>query len=103
MTEVTPLQQGRAEVLSQLTQERTAELIGRKGKATITVPEFIDWGDGALHALQAGDFRIWAQEALSDEDFTAWVKCSPTVRQVAEFYGRLKAKTGEDVGESDAS
>lgn len=103
MTEVTPIERGKAEAVSSLLEERSAELVGRKGKATITVPKFEDWGDGALGALMAGNFREWADEALSAEDFKAWKACSPTIKHVAEFLAALKAKTGEDLGESPAS
>jgi len=103
MTEVTPIEAGRAEARRRLLEGGTAELVGRKGRAKITVPEFIDWGDGALPALRESDFRGWASEALSEEDFRAWVKCAPTNRQVAEFFTAWKAASGEDVGESPAS
>jgi len=74
------------------------------GEAEIRVPPVRKWRSVARHALfTTGDEITWGQTVLSADDLAEWQRCDPDVDESAEFFGRVMAFYGEDLGKSAAS
>lgn len=81
----------------------TVTVTGRNGSATVTIPAVLDWGDGAIDALDNLNLREWASQVLTADDLKAWVAAGPNNRQALDALRQWTSGTGEDVGESSAS
>lgn len=62
------------------------------------------WRSSALRALNEGNFDVWAEKVLADDESRkTWLDIDPTMDQVERFLENWRAATGQDRGESRAS
>lgn len=91
-----------------MTEAQKTEGIGDGAKAqlgdsTITVPPVKQWRASALEAMSNGQFSVWAEKTLSDDDYDTWLSVDPTVGEVETMFESASSALGMTPGESRAS
>lgn len=69
----------------------------------VWVPDRRLWRNSGLSALHAGDFQRWADSTLTEEDAVAWETFDPTLEEIEDFFGQLRAATGDEPGKRGRS
>src|SRR5690606_8326124 len=72
--------------------------LGGSDGIAVWVPPRNMWRNSALTALHQGNFQLWADATLTEEDAVAWEDYDPTLQEIEEFFVRLNTATGDEPG-----
>ncbi len=76
---------------------------GKLGDNEISVPPVKQWRASALEAVSNGQFSVWAEKTLSDDDYDTWLTVDPTIGEIETFFESIGGELGMTPGESRAS
>lgn len=78
-------------------------LVTDEGEFEVTVPPPGRWRSRANRALSDGNFDVWAEIVLSEEDYDTWCEADPVLDDVEAFFTAWKHASGESRPKSSRS
>lgn len=78
-------------------------LVTDVGECMVIVPPPGKWRTTANRALREGDFDLWAELVLSEDDYRAWLDAEPVNDDVEKFFEAWGDASGENSGKSRPS
>ena len=72
-------------------------------KNRITIPHELEWTHLATILMSQGQYGMWANEVLSEKDYSTWAGARLSNYQIQAIFARMNARSGTDLGKSRKS